>query len=110
MLAIALDLPPLPMNGAALTTMQAQVAAPPDRDEIRLDLDACFYLPGSAVTADTTQVEHMNEPTASYEPKTAFGKRLLALRKAYLENGGKLLSPDELDAEMEARRGGLGDG
>jgi hypothetical protein len=38
--------------------------------------------------------------------KTELGKELLALRQAYLASGGKLLSPEELDEEMQLRRGG----
>lgn len=110
MLAIVLDMPPLPFNGAALTVLQEQVGAPPDRGDTGFSLAPYCYRPGNAVTADSEHGEHMNEPTTSYKPKTALGKRLLALRKSYLDEGGRLLSPVELDTEMEARRGGWGDG
>lgn len=44
-------------------------------------------------------------PAADYKPKTALGRRLLALRKAHLRAGGKLLSDDEISREVARRRG-----
>ncbi|MDR2127769.1 MAG: hypothetical protein LBP52_01685 [Burkholderiaceae bacterium] len=44
-----------------------------------------------------------------YQPRTAFGQRLMALRRAYLEEGGKLLDEDGLEDELRRRRGGIGD-
>jgi hypothetical protein len=38
--------------------------------------------------------------------QTELGKKLLELRKSYLDAGGQLLSPEELDEEMRLRRGG----
>jgi hypothetical protein len=43
-------------------------------------------------------------------PKTEFVKKLLALRKKYLENGGTLLSLEEIANEVKSRRGGLYNG
>lgn len=42
-------------------------------------------------------------------PRTPLGHRLTQLRRAYVANCGRLLSPDELDLEVRHRRGGLGD-
>lgn len=41
-----------------------------------------------------------------YRPKTVLGKRLMALRHAYIAKGGMLLNDAALDAELFARRGG----
>jgi hypothetical protein len=41
----------------------------------------------------------------TYCPRTVLGKRLLALRRAYVMRGGKLLDDAALDAEIRRRRG-----
>ncbi len=55
-------------------------------------------------------IEQLGEEGAAAEvptPRTSLGRRLTALRDANLANGGHLLSPDELDAELRLRRGGV---
>jgi hypothetical protein len=47
--------------------------------------------------------------STKFQPKTPLGKRLLALREQHIANGGKLLTEDELDAEVAERRGGVRD-
>jgi hypothetical protein len=44
-----------------------------------------------------------------YQPRTELGRRLIELRRAYVEGGGKLLSWEEIDAESRERRGGVAD-
>ncbi len=44
-----------------------------------------------------------------YLPKTLLGIRLLALRRAYVANGGRLINAEQLDGEMRIRRGGAVD-
>lgn len=39
------------------------------------------------------------------EPQTAFGRRLMAIRRQMAEEGIPFLSDDELDREIEARKG-----
>lgn len=39
-----------------------------------------------------------------YQPRTALGRRLLALRRAYLESGGRLLTQDEILDEVRRLR------
>ncbi|MDR1462079.1 MAG: hypothetical protein LBI68_02945 [Azoarcus sp.] len=46
-----------------------------------------------------------DERRNDYEPQTAFGKKLMALRRAYIDNGGALLNDDALEAELSTRRG-----
>jgi hypothetical protein len=41
----------------------------------------------------------------TYRPRTALGKRLLALRRAYVREGGELLDDAALEAEIQRRRG-----
>jgi len=43
-------------------------------------------------------------------PKTELVRKLLAIRKKYMENGGKLLSLEEIAEEIQNRRGGLNNG
>lgn len=47
--------------------------------------------------------------TDHYQPRTDLGRKLIELRRAYVRDGGKLLSCDELDEEMRQRRGGVAD-
>lgn len=44
-----------------------------------------------------------------YQPKTELGRKLIELRRAYVEGGGKRMSWDEIDAEVRERRGGVAD-
>ncbi|MDA0267744.1 MAG: hypothetical protein O3A14_12485 [Cyanobacteria bacterium] len=50
-----------------------------------------------------------DETNGDFQPRTPLGGRLLALRNQYIASGGKLLNGDELDAEMDQRRGGVMD-
>ncbi|MCL1825809.1 MAG: hypothetical protein FWG26_07720 [Betaproteobacteria bacterium] len=43
----------------------------------------------------------------NYRPRTELGRKLLALRRAYVIAGGQLLDDEALDAEVQLRRGGL---
>jgi len=65
----------------------------------------------SSVNATTDVRYHIgDEITKSqneYHPKTALGKRLMALRRAYIANGGVLLDDGELEVENDTLRGGL---
>jgi hypothetical protein len=42
-----------------------------------------------------------------YRPRTELGRDLLALRRAYVRDGGKLFSWEEIEAEVADRRGGV---
>lgn len=44
-----------------------------------------------------------------YQPRTELGRKLIELRRAYVEGGGKLMSWDEINAEVRERRGGVAD-
>lgn len=43
----------------------------------------------------------------NYCPRTELGRKLLALRRAYVTSGGQLLNGEGLDVEMQLRRGGV---
>lgn len=45
----------------------------------------------------------------NYRPRTELGRKLLALRRAYVISGGHLLDSDSLDVEVQLRRGGIAD-
>lgn len=45
--------------------------------------------------------------SSRWKPKTAFGKKLLALREQDVASGGKLLFLEEIREEIRERRGGL---
>lgn len=55
----------------------------------------------AALTGDTV--------VDKYRPRTELGRRLLALRRTYVTNGGQLLNGAALDAEVQLRRGGVVD-
>jgi Arc/MetJ-type ribon-helix-helix transcriptional regulator len=42
-----------------------------------------------------------------WQPKTALGRKLNALRTAHVASGAKLLTADEVAEEIRQRRGGL---
>jgi len=44
-----------------------------------------------------------------FEPRSELGRTLLALRRKYVEGGGKLLTLDEIEDEVRERRGGVQD-
>jgi len=44
-----------------------------------------------------------------YVPKTEFGRRMLELRRAVEASGVKMLTREEVRAEVRARRGGVDD-
>ena len=44
-----------------------------------------------------------------YQPKTELGRKLVELRRAYIEGGGKLMTQDEILAEVRGRRGEIND-
>ena len=47
------------------------------------------------------------EPASEWKPKTATGRKLLALREKFIRFGGELLDGDGIADELKRRRGGL---
>ncbi len=51
--------------------------------------------------------EKLAHTEKDFTPRTAFGKKLAALRARHVASGAKLLTADEVQSEVRARRGGL---
>jgi len=67
------------------------------------------YRAGSALTTAPQNFGRWKDTLPDYRPRTELGEKLLALRRAYIAKGGRLLSADELEEELRSRRGGVGD-
>lgn len=66
------------------------------------------YVLGNAGATIRFEVALTGDPVVDkYLPRTELGRRLLALRRAYVTNGGQLLDGAALDAEVQLRRGGV---
>lgn len=135
MFALTLDMPPSPylttvMAYRCAVSIRPSEARGPDRSDIRYEagsalttsrqdgeawdaaLSLTLRLAEASLAVDWRRPEedrawaHLeDEAWVNYRPKTALGKKLLELRRAYLASGGKLLSAEALDEEMRERRG-----
>ena len=47
------------------------------------------------------------QPASAWKPKTATGRKLLALREKFIRSGGELLDSEGIANELKQRRGGL---
>jgi hypothetical protein len=79
--------------------------------EARVSTDHLVPVPDE-VPAGTLVRIHLEPVTGDavtdhYQPRTDLGRKLIELRRAFIREGGKLLSWDELDEEMRQRRGGV---
>lgn len=104
----ALNIPPLWYP--VVQHIQAASAPPSPNYLDRLGIGFNYPLgTSSTFTMETTELPKIvrDAVAEAFKPKTEFGKRLLALRRAYVEKGGKLLADDELDEELRQRRGGV---
>lgn len=111
MFAVATSQPPTFLEPpTASVTMERRVVVPEDPRVPDLDVDGQRYFLFNSVTVGPWADQPVaDKVVASYRPRTALGAKLLALRNAYIEGGGELLSMDELDLELRARRGELDD-
>ena len=75
------------------------------RDKVIADADDQDIKPSSLAAAAKPPIGDWL--VDSYQPRTEIGRRLIALRRAYIEGGGKLMSCDEINAEVRERRGGV---
>ncbi|MGA1262942.1 MAG: hypothetical protein ACO331_03410 [Prochlorothrix sp.] len=72
--------------------------------------DYLFHLPKELPVNSRIRVviETIEDETGGdFQPRTPLGQRLLDLRNQHIASGGRLLSGDELDAEVQERRGGV---
>lgn len=68
------------------------------------------YVLGNAGMAIRIDAALTGDPVVDrYHPRTELGRKLLALRRAYVTAGGHLLDGKALDAEVQLRRGGVAD-
>lgn len=68
------------------------------------------YLLGNTGMTIRTQTNITGDVVVdNYLPRTELGRKLLALRRAYVTSGGQLLDSDALDVELQLRRGGVVD-
>lgn len=56
---------------------------------------------------DAAREKLAREEQPKWKPKTAYGKKLLALRQKFIDSGGQLVDDDEILREIKERRGGL---
>ena len=49
----------------------------------------------------------VRQPASGWKPKTATGRKLLALREKFIRSGGELLDSEGIANELKQRRGGL---
>lgn len=93
--------------------LEQRYGASPDTDELEAHRQAAL------AHLDTLTIDWQGKPipdraalydgasTKTPKPRTLLGQRLLQLRENHVANGGRLLSPEELDEEVRQRRGGL---
>lgn len=72
-------------------------------------LETYLRLRSFAENEDAPKMEAYDRDTVltEFKPKTELGRRLLALRRSYLEQGGQLLDAEALSRELRERRGGI---
>lgn len=110
MFALALSLPPQISEPPTLS-VTLEWSVPPRPYQPAWDLGVSVFRdePINSVTSGLWPDMPGQHLTEAYQPRTAFGVRLLALRNAYVHGGGELLSIEELDDELRARRGSVSD-
>lgn len=78
----------------------------PGRHRVSVIID-----PAPTVTSETEAQPTVDKPLIGdavvdhYQPRTELGRKLIALRRAHIEAGGKLLTQDEILAEVRRSRG-----
>lgn len=108
MFALALDLPPLPLWSTPVLAYRHEAADRPEQPSRNVSW-AIRYEPGNALTTGSLAPLKGEDWIVGFQPRTGLGKKLLALRQAYVVGGGKLMSPTALDDELRHRRGGVDD-
>lgn len=69
-----------------------------------------WYVLGNAGTTIRVDADLTGDTVVdNYRPRTELGRKLLALRRAYVTTGGQLLDGTALDTEVQLRRGGVAD-
>lgn len=83
---------------------------PASHRELMLERNYSSYSLGNAGTTIHVYTDLSGDRVVdNFRPRTELGRRLLALRRAYVTTGGQLLDGNALDAEVQLRRGGVVD-
>jgi hypothetical protein len=96
-------------NIVAATVIMAVTAVPAAAAEVSAPSLNCRLInTNSDIRLDVNAPDKANHDVGlAYQPRTALGVKLLALRRAYLENGGALLDEAAFEAKLRSRRGGV---
>lgn len=106
MFALALDVPPLPLWSTPVLAYRHEAADRPEQPS-RIVSSAIRYEAGNALTTGSRVSLQDEDWIVGFQPRTGLGRKLLALRQAYVASGGKLMSATALDDELRHRRGGV---
>jgi hypothetical protein len=66
--------------------------------------DAPVVVPG-AVGSQDELLRQFHAQQSAWQPRTALGRRLKELRERFVADGGQLLTNEQIDEELRARRG-----
>lgn len=108
MFAFALDVPPLPLWSTPVLAYRHESADRPDQLWRHLTM-TIGYEAGNALTTGAYVSSKEEDLLHGFHPRTDLGKKLLALRQAYVASGGRLMSASVLDDELRHRRGSTDD-
>ena len=108
MFAFALDVPPAPLWSTPVLAYRHEAADRPEQPAGLVDW-AIRYEAGTALTTGSLSSFQVEDWVVEFQPRTGLGKKLLALRQAYVASGGRLMSATALDDELRHRRGGVDD-
>lgn len=127
MFALALDIPPASYLTKVMYPQEAAAKQSSDLGRVCLEVryssgcalstsrygpnfaEKSLALDGLRPEESRTLAYSEDEAWIDYQPKTALGRKLLELRRAYLASGGALLSAEALDEEIRVRRGETSD-
>jgi len=94
---------PIPDSIPPRTALWSQLAALRSQAEKEGELPASLPV-GSGVRVTPEPVVH--DPLVDdYQPRTELGRKLIELRRAYIQNGGKLMTQDEILDYVRQNRG-----
>ena len=104
--ALASNVPPPPLSCTTVVAYRQEGAGRGDEPWHQLGV-GIGYLAGSSLTTRTPVSLTGDARLDEFQPRTELGRKLVALRRAYLAGGGALLSAAAIDQELRARRGGV---
>lgn len=93
----------------SIPTQFAEQTIPAPSRQITSEIRSSYVLGNAGMTIRVCTGFTGDHVVDNYRPRTELGRKLLALRRAYVTTGGQLLDGDALDAEMRLRRGSVAD-